>query len=140
MAFVQATAIAIDRRAVLLVGPPRSGKSDLALRMIARGATLIGDDAIDLSMETSRLLVSPLPGRTRRLQVAHIGAVSVSLSGPAPAALVVNLDSALLALDRSACLDRFGPVEGYYLPQIALPAFHGSTPDTLLLALERWGH
>ncbi|MFZ5795407.1 MAG: HPr kinase/phosphorylase, partial [Pseudomonadota bacterium] len=39
-----ATAVAIGSHAVLLMGPSGSGKSDLALRLIDRGANLISDD------------------------------------------------------------------------------------------------
>lgn len=140
MAFLQATAVAIGGRAVVLIGPPGCGKSDLALRLIGSGATLIGDDAIDLLVSGHRLLASPWPGRVRRLDVAHIGPVPVPLADATVAALVVTLDPAAPATDRSPRVGSFGPIDGMMLPRIALPAFHGSTPDTLLLALERWGH
>lgn len=140
MAFVQATAIAVDGRAVLLIGPPGCGKSDLALRMIGRGGVLIGDDGVELCMIGERLVVSPLAERPQRLHVAHIGLVTAHTTGATPAALAVTLEPAMLAHDRSPRMSQFGPVDGLSLPQIALPAFHASTPDKLLLALERWGH
>jgi len=39
----QATAVAINGRAVLIEGPPGAGKSTLALALIDRGAVLVGD-------------------------------------------------------------------------------------------------
>ena len=140
MAFVQATAIAVEGRAVLLMGPPGCGKSDLALRMIGRGAALLGDDGVELCIVGQRLVVSPLAEQPQRLHVAQIGQVTARMTGATPAALAVMLDPAMLAADRSPRLSQFGPVDGLSLPQIALPAFHASTPDKLLLALERWGH
>ena len=38
---LHATAVVIDGHAILLTGPSGSGKSDLALRLIDRGAGLI---------------------------------------------------------------------------------------------------
>ena len=49
MTLLHATAISINGQAVLLIGPPGSGKSDLALRLIDRGALLIADDQVALT-------------------------------------------------------------------------------------------
>ncbi len=46
---IHATAVALDGVGVLLRGPPGSGKSDLALRLIDQGARLIADDQTALS-------------------------------------------------------------------------------------------
>ncbi|HQA17982.1 MAG TPA: serine kinase, partial [Novosphingobium sp.] len=42
----QATCVAIKGRALLIEGPPGSGKSSMALALIDRGAALIGDDGV----------------------------------------------------------------------------------------------
>jgi len=54
---VHATAVAIDGGAVLLRGPPGCGKSDLALRLIDRGAQLIADDQALLVRRDAHILV-----------------------------------------------------------------------------------
>src|SRR3546814_11755709 len=46
---IQGSAVAIGGRAVLIIGPPGSGKTSLALALIDRGATLIGDDGVALA-------------------------------------------------------------------------------------------
>ncbi|MEC7623469.1 MAG: serine kinase, partial [Pseudomonadota bacterium] len=42
------TGVAIGGRVLLIEGPPGAGKSSLALALIDRGATLVGDDAVTL--------------------------------------------------------------------------------------------
>lgn len=140
MAFVQATAIAIADRAILLIGPPGCGKSDLALGMMRHGGALIGDDGIALVMQDGRLIAQPLTARRQRLRVAGIGSVTVPCAGPTPAALVVTGDPVARRRDRESSVSQFGPVEGHWLPQVALPLYGFATPDKLLLALDRWGH
>ena len=44
----QASAVAINGRALLIEGEPGAGKSSLALALIDRGAQLIGDDGVAL--------------------------------------------------------------------------------------------
>ena len=48
---IHATCVAIEGRGVLIVGPSGSGKSDLALRLIDRGAALVADDYTDLNVD-----------------------------------------------------------------------------------------
>ena len=45
---IHASAVALDGRALLIVGPSGSGKSALALRMMAHGATLVSDDLVEI--------------------------------------------------------------------------------------------
>ncbi|HSF13162.1 MAG TPA: serine kinase, partial [Erythrobacter sp.] len=58
---MQASAVAIDGRGLLIEGPPGSGKSSLALALIDRGAGLIGDDAVTVAPESGLLIAAPPP-------------------------------------------------------------------------------
>ena len=61
---IHATCVAIDGQAVLLTGPSESGKSDLALRLIDRGATLVSDDYTIVRRVAGRLLALVDPAAT----------------------------------------------------------------------------
>ncbi len=87
----QASAVVIAGRAVLIEGAPGSGKSTLALALIDRGAGLLGDDAVTLAAEGTRLIASPPPNIAGLLEVRGVGLVSMAAAPPAPVALILEL-------------------------------------------------
>lgn len=89
----QATCVAIGRRAVLIEGPPGVGKSSLALALIDRGATLVGDDGVSLVVRAGVLWAEPPPEIAGLLEIRNLGLAQVQ-SCSAPVALVVTLDPA----------------------------------------------
>ncbi|MEL0106742.1 MAG: HPr kinase/phosphorylase [Rhodospirillales bacterium] len=72
---IHGTCIAIDDAAIVLLGPPGCGKSDLALRLIDAGATLIADDRIDIKRAGNNLIVSPPVNIAGLIEVRGIGIV-----------------------------------------------------------------
>ncbi len=56
---MHATCVAFDTRSVLILGDSGSGKSSLALGLIALGATLVSDDSVDLSLADDAIITSP---------------------------------------------------------------------------------
>ncbi|MEE4315955.1 MAG: HPr kinase/phosphatase C-terminal domain-containing protein [Erythrobacter sp.] len=88
---IQASAVEIEGRAVILEGPPGSGKSSLALSLIDRGARLIGDDGVMLAREGGRLVASPPPNITGLLEIRGVGLVNLPTVADAPVALVLSL-------------------------------------------------
>ena len=88
----QATAVAIGGRALLIEGPPGSGKSSLALALIDRGAMLIGDDGVMLEQLGARLLAHPHPETRGLLEVRNLGLLHLQPCESAPVALVLRLD------------------------------------------------
>lgn len=88
---LQASAVVIAGRALLIEGPPGSGKSSLALALIDRGAGLIGDDGVTLAREGEALIASAPPRITGLLEVRGIGLVSLPAAPPAPVALILML-------------------------------------------------
>lgn len=88
---MQATSVAIAGRALMIEGPPGSGKSSLALALIDRGAQLIGDDAVTLSCVGATIMVAPPPNIAGLIEVRGIGLIKVPLARPALLALILTL-------------------------------------------------
>jgi len=88
----QATAVAIGGRALLIEGPSGSGKSSLALALIDRGATLIGDDGVMLEVSDGSLLAHPHPNTRGLLEVRNLGLLNFEPCDCAKVALVLTLD------------------------------------------------
>ena len=70
---IHATAVAVGNDGLLLRGPPGSGKSDLALRLIDGGALLVADDRVDLSLEAGELMASAPAALAGLLEVRGVG-------------------------------------------------------------------
>lgn len=105
---VQASAIAIEGRALMVEGPPGSGKSSLALALIDRGAMLIGDDGLTLSRDGNRVIVSPPPNIAGMLEIRGVGIVELPVT-LAPLALILSLDENVPRYpDELACRDILG--------------------------------
>lgn len=92
----QATGVALGVagafQALLIEGPPGSGKSSLALALIDRGAALVGDDGVLLERREGRLWALPPPAIAGLLEVRNVGIVTLPAVA-APVSLVVRLDS-----------------------------------------------
>ncbi|MDE2563737.1 MAG: HPr kinase/phosphatase C-terminal domain-containing protein [Sphingomonadales bacterium] len=89
----QATCVAIGGRGLLIEGPPGAGKSSLALALIDRGATLVGDDGVVLEPVEGLLVASPHPRTEGKLEVRNVGLVAMPAVGGVPVALVIRLDA-----------------------------------------------
>lgn len=90
----QATGVAVKGRAVLVAGPPGSGKSGLALSLIDRGAILIGDDGVCVQAEGAALIAAPHPRTRGLIEVRNLGLVELPVLDRAPVALLIMFDSA----------------------------------------------
>ena len=88
---LQASAVAIGGRALLIEGRPGSGKSTLALELIDRGATLIGDDGVSLQLEHGVLVAHPPPRICNKFEIRGVGIFEFETTS-APASLILNLD------------------------------------------------
>jgi HPr kinase/phosphorylase len=89
---IHATTVAIDGRAIVLRGPSGSGKSDLALRLIADGADLVADDRTELTARDGALIATSPPKIAGLLEVRGVGVLSLPHRDGVPVALLADLD------------------------------------------------
>jgi hypothetical protein len=132
---VHATCVAIGGRGVLIGGRSGSGKSDLALRLIDRGAQLVSDDYTDLRLIDGRLVARAPPTIAGRLEIRGIGMVEIAAAAQAPVCLFADLDSLPQRLPEPT-LRR---IAGQDVPSIALAALEPSAPLKLERALLLFG-
>ncbi len=124
---------------VLLLGDSGSGKSDLALRLIERGAVLVADDRTDLSTSDHTLLAAPPQTIAGLLEVRGAGIVRLPYRARARIALVVMLVPPH-EVPRLPELNYFSPpsplmlAEEFCPPLLQLSAFEDSAPAKVALA------
>src|SRR5690242_6443051 len=90
---VHASTVATDGRAILITGPSGSGKSDLALRLLDRGFSLVSDDQTIVKRDGERLVASAPPTIAGKLEIRGIGIVEMPHLDNVPVALIVELTS-----------------------------------------------
>ena len=129
MTLIHASCVAIGGRAVLIAGDSGSGKSDLALRLIDRGAALVSDD------QTERLTAAAPATIAGQIEVRGLGILAMPHRSPMPVSLLIELGAPVERMPeprrRSLC--------GVAVPAIALDPFEASATIKAELALREWG-
>ena len=90
---IHSTSVVIDDNGVLILGDSGSGKSDLALRLIDNGATLISDDISICRKNSNNIYLYCPPEIKGLLEVREIGIITVPFVEKIKLRLVVNLKS-----------------------------------------------
>lgn len=137
---VHATTVAIDGRAIVIRGESGAGKSDLALRLIDRGAQLLSDDYTHVETRDGQVIASPAPNITGLIEVRGLGPVEMPHTDQAPVALVVAI-----APPSGPEPERYPPeglstrLCGVDLPLLHLRGLEASAPIKVELALKGAG-
>jgi len=134
---VHGSCVEIDGRGVLLRGPSGRGKSDLALRLIDRGARLVADDRVDINEQAGVLTASAPAPIAGRLEIRGVGIISVAAVAAAPLELVVEL----VELEDVERLPepRFSSFLGINIPLIRLVASEASAAAKVRLVVRSLG-
>ena len=133
---IHASTVAVDGRAVLICGPSGSGKSDLALRMLDRGFTLVSDDQTLVRRDGERLVAAAPANIAGKLEIRGLGIIEVDHLRDIPVALIVELTS---DIQRMPDESRERPVLGVAVPLISVDAMTASAASKVALALDRMG-
>jgi serine kinase of HPr protein (carbohydrate metabolism regulator) len=130
---LHATAVAIDGQAVVIEGPPGAGKSDLALRLIDRGATLIADDRTRVTRDGERLVAHAPATLAGRIELRGLGVAETPSLASAPVALIVRLGEE----DQRMPERRARRIAGVAVREVTLNPFRPSAPLKVEWALRQ---
>ena len=123
---VHGSCAARDGAGVLLLGPAGAGKSDLLLRLLDRGFTLVADDRVEIEQGLAR----PAPALAGLLEVRGLGIVRLPFVAPVRLALAVALGRPAARLPVPA---RYEPAG---LPMLTVDAAAPSAAAVVALALD----
>lgn len=134
-ALVHASCVAIGGRGVLIGGRPGAGKSDLALRLIDRGAALVSDDYTEVRRAGGRILARAPATIAGKIEVRGLGILDLQATADVPICLFVDLDRDPVRLPEPETIW----LAGEEIPTVALAALEPSAPLKLEQALVRFG-
>jgi HPr kinase/phosphorylase len=129
---IHASAVAIGGCGILLLGSSGCGKSDLAMRLIDRGAQLIGDDYIQIDTSSSPPIINCAPNIHGKIEVRQLGIFHLPYTSDIPLRLCVNLNANSERLPARWPVKSFG---GHYVPLIDIDPFTHSAPIKIEWAL-----
>ncbi|MCU0910148.1 MAG: HPr kinase/phosphatase C-terminal domain-containing protein [Rhodobacteraceae bacterium] len=113
---LHATAVALEGRALLILGPSGSGKSALALQLMALGARLVSDDRTTVTLGDGHPVASAPTAILGRIEARGIGILAAEPAPPCPVALVADL--------AHAETERLPPPRQFDLLGIPIPLVH----------------
>lgn len=117
---------------MLIVGPSGSGKSDLALRLIDRGAVLVSDDRTRVTRDGERLLAHAPERMAGCIEVRGLGVAATPSVDQVPISMVVALGA-----EERLPLPGTRSVAGVTVREVTLDPFRASAPIKVEWALRQ---
>jgi HPr kinase/phosphorylase len=127
------TAVSIAGEGVLIIGASGSGKSDMALRLIDRGAVLICDDRVIIDSNAGQPALYTAPNIEGLIEIRGLAIVKVPFENGVNLRLVINLESNIPRLTDGPAL---GDLAGYSIPHLSLAPFEASAAIKVEYALK----
>lgn len=119
--------------AIFIRGASGSGKSDLALRLMARGAELIGDDQVELEKRQENVFAGAVDAIRGLIEIRGLGLLRYPEAAPAKLRLIIDL----VAREDVPRLPHWGDMDifGVKIPLVKLHAFDASVIDKVHAAM-----
>jgi serine kinase of HPr protein (carbohydrate metabolism regulator) len=133
---LHASCVAIDGRAVLIEGLSGSGKSDLALRLIDRGATLVSDDYTIVRRIEGKLLASAPSNISGLCEVRGVGLVTMPFESDVAVALIASIADSIERLPEATTTR---VVAGVAIPTCLIAPLESSAPIKIEMLLKARG-
>lgn len=131
---IHASCVSIAGEAVLIVGPSGSGKSDLALRLIDRGATLVSDDYTILHRVGKELRARAPETIKDKIEVRTVGIVTMQSVQDIRVSLIVDVGEPGERFPFEPLTRQFAGID---LPLTLINPFESSAPIKAELALKQ---
>ncbi len=113
---LHASCVALNGRAVLILGRSGAGKSGLALELMGLGAALVADDRVRLSRAGDTILAAAPEAIAGRIEARFVGILNAEAVDEAALALIVDLDQTET--------DRLPPRRSKKMLGISFPLLH----------------
>ncbi len=133
---LHASCVSIGGRAVLIEGLSGSGKSDLALRLIDRGAALVSDDYTIVRRIDGKLIASAPPNIGGLIEVRGVGLVPMTFESDVPIALIASIAT---TIERLPDLNSTRVVAGVAIPTCLIAPLEASAPIKIEMLLKLRG-
>ncbi len=130
---IHGTSVAIQDSGIIILGPSGSGKSDLALRLIDSGATLVSDDRTICLKKNNEIFMFSHPDISGLIEVRGMGLIRVPYVENIKLKMVINLTNK--NKERLPEKKKFKKILGISLPLFELSAFEISANAKIKLKL-----
>ena len=112
---MHATCVDVNGSGVLIVGRSGSGKSSLAINLLALGSTLVADDQCELVRKNNRCRISKPASLPKSIEIRGVGLVSVPMVSETSLDWVVNMDK---SEKERMPTPRFTEIGGFRVPTV----------------------
>ncbi|GAB5488683.1 MAG: hypothetical protein Pars2KO_22530 [Parasphingorhabdus sp.] len=118
----------------MITGPSGSGKSDLAIRLIDRGATLVSDDQVIIERDNEILTLVTPANIAGKIELYSLGVFACPFISNIALSLLVELSD---NTDRYPLSSPTQQILGVTVPIITLDGQRSSAPIKIEMALQR---